>query len=154
VKTILFYTIFLSHLIIGAQSKKIDDNIKKLENSQFTIIHGDGPAFKMKSSAAHKLIKIGKTAAEKLILALNDSTKVIMAHLVLCHIWFKHASFAGPKKIITDNGDMNIYYLGEEKGEGLLISETKFTSENYKVFIQAKDLERIKIYWKNKTAHP
>ena len=42
-----------------AQFARVDVNIKKLNNNQFTIIHGDKPMFEMNSSAALKLIKPG-----------------------------------------------------------------------------------------------
>ncbi len=146
----LFTLIILLNLNLLSQSKKIDNNIKKLDNNEFEIKHNGTPDFFMKSSAAKKLIKIGKPAVQKLIIALNDSTKTIMAHLVLCHICFKHVSFAGPKMISTDSDHINIYYLGEEKGEGLLISEIEKPKGTYRKFIQEKDLQKIKLYWTKK----
>jgi hypothetical protein len=91
-----------------SQLASVDANIKKLNNNQFIIIHGDKPMFEMKSSAALKLKKAGKRAVPKLILALEDSTKVIMAHLTLCHIYFNVATFAGPKEKTIN--DTTIYY--------------------------------------------
>ncbi len=133
-----------------AQSSKADANILKINNDEFIILHNKAANFSMKSKAAHKLIKIGKPATTKLIAALNDSSKVIMAHLILCHIWFKHVSFAGPKIVVTNSGDVLKYYLGEEKGEGLLISEIKNPDGSYKKFILPADLEKIKTYWNKK----
>ncbi|MEO6303759.1 MAG: hypothetical protein ABIP51_11375 [Bacteroidia bacterium] len=146
----LFILLIVFNLGYFAQSAKIDANIKKTDNSQFSILHQKEPGFSMKSSPAHKLIRIGKKATEKLIVALDDSSKVIMAHLILCHIWFAHVSFAGPKTVVTNNGDVFKYYLGEEKGEGLLISEIKKEDGTYIKYIEQKDLEKIKIYWNNK----
>ena len=128
-----------------AQSKKIADNIKNLDNSQFIIDHNVKAGFSMKSPAAMKLIKIGKPATEKLIAALNDPTKVIMVHLTLCHIYFKQATFAGPKIISIDGVEINKYFLGEEHGEGLIISEV-----SNRKYIQPGDLEKIKLYWTKK----
>jgi hypothetical protein len=144
---ILISILFLSFQSIG-QSKKIGDNIKKIDNSQFEINHDTKAAFSIKSPGAMKLIKSGKAAAEKLIASLNDSDKNIIAHFVLCHIYFKHVSFAGPKIISTSEGDVSKYYLGQEHGEGLIISELKG-----KKYIEAKDLEKIKVYWKEKIKH-
>ncbi len=145
-KIILIFFCFQSF----AQSKKIDAYIKKIDNSQFSIVHGTAATFSMSSPAAFKLIKIGKRATAKLIMALNDSTKTIMAHLVLCHIYFKHVSFAGPKIVSNIDKDISKYYLGEEKGEGLIISETEISHTIYNKYIETKDLEKIKGYWQKK----
>ena len=112
------------------------------------MIHGDKPAFKMDGKPAYKLIKIGKPASEKLIAALNDSAKVIMAHLVLCHIYFKVATFAGPKTITVNDKHVSRYFLGQEKAEGLIINEIN-NNGIYKSYIKPDDLKSIIIYWKN-----
>jgi len=129
-----------------AQSGKIDSYINKLDNSQFKIAHGSAATFSVNSPAAFKLIKKGKRAEKKLVAALSDSTKAIMAHWILCHIQFKTVSFAGPKTVFTSNGNLLKYYLGEEKGEGLIISE----NESHYLFVELKDLEKIKNYWTKK----
>ncbi|MBA2613979.1 MAG: hypothetical protein H0U95_18595 [Bacteroidetes bacterium] len=134
-----------------SQSKKIASLISELDNSQFTISHEAKATFSMHSKAAHKLIRIGKPATEKLILALSDSTKVIMAQLVLCHIYFNAATFAGPKVITVNNQHVSNYFLGQEKGEGLIISEIK-NNNVYTKYIEANDREIIITYWKNKAA--
>lgn len=134
-----------------SQSRRTNSYIKKLNNNQFIINQEQKASFKMESPAALKLIKIGKPATEKLISALSDTTKTIMAHLVLCHIYFKKATFAGPKVFATDNGDLLKYYLGDEKGEGLVISQV-MVKGNYKTFIMPGDLEEIIRYWKRKSA--
>ncbi len=130
-----------------AQSGKIDANIKNLNNNQFKIDHQNKGSFSAKSKAADKLVKIGKVSANKLIAALEDPEKTIMAHWTLCHIYFKHVSFAGPKKVSMADGDVLKYYLGEEKGEGLIISEVEAAG---KIYIEPKDLEKIKEYWNKK----
>lgn len=135
-----------------AQVRKIDSYIKKINNSQFVITHKHKSDFFTKSNAADKLIEIGKPATEKLILALNDSTKTIMAHLILCHIYFKYASFAGPKITVSNGEDVNKYFLGEEKGEGLIISESKINM-TYKVYILPHDKSTVIEYWKSKVGY-
>jgi len=149
-KLLLLFFTYLSISLI-AQNKRIETLIQKLDNSQFGIDHHSKAAFSYNSPAANKLIKIGKRASSKLIEALNDTNKIIMAHFVLCHIYFKHVSFAGPKEQMKEAETVYKYYLGEEKGEGLIISETK-KAGGYTVFIEAKDKEEILNYWKNKTA--
>jgi hypothetical protein len=144
-KLFLLAFVFVFSVHASAQSKKIADNIAKLNNSQFIIDHNAKANFKMNSPAAMKLIRTGKKASDKLILTLDDADKVIMAHLILCHIYFSQVSFAGPKIFASDKGDINKYYLGEEKGEGLIISE--FENKKY---IETSDLEKIKIYWTKK----
>lgn len=148
---ITFLLVVLFTNITFAQFARVDTNIKKLNNNQFTIIHGDQPMFEMNSSAAMKLIKIGKHATGKLIVALEDSTKVIMAHLVLCHIYFNVATFAGPKEFIANDAQVSKYFLGQEKGQGLIISETK-TNGIYRIYIEPENLKSIIAYWKNKSA--
>lgn len=151
-KTIISIISFLVFSNLSfAQLTRIDANIKKLNNNQFTIIHGDKPIFEMKSTAAFKLIKIGKRASSKLITALEDSTKVIMAHLTLCHIYFNVATFAGPKEKTLNNNTIYYYFLGQQNGEGLIISETK-TNDLYRMFIEPNDLKSIITYWKNKSS--
>jgi hypothetical protein len=146
---IIFIFFFFQTLILNGQTKKIESNIKKLNNNEFYIDHTKKASFSIKSSSAHKLIAIGKPATEKLIEALSDSTKVIMAHLVLCHIYLKLASFAGPKEQMKNDVTVYKYYLGEEKGEGLIISKIKTTS-GYNIYVEPKDREKIISYWKNK----
>ncbi|MGZ3901694.1 MAG: hypothetical protein ACXVDC_15310 [Bacteroidia bacterium] len=141
----------LFHLGNFAQLRKADSYIQKLNNDQFVIDHSQKASFKMNSPAALKLIKIGKPATQKLINALADSSKTIMAQLVLSHIYFKHASFAGPKVLVTDKGDLSKYFLGEEKGVGLIISETNIDGV-YKMFVLDSDRAEIISYWKKKAA--
>ncbi|MEI8137665.1 MAG: hypothetical protein WCH21_10110 [Bacteroidota bacterium] len=148
---ITFLLVVLFTNITFAQFARVDANIKKLNNNQFTIIHGDQPMFEMNSSAAMKLIKIGKKATVKLIVALEDSTKVIMAHIVLCHIYFNVATFSGPKEFIANDRQVSKYFLGQEKGEGLILSETKINGV-YKIYIEEENLKKIIAFWKNKTS--
>ena len=134
-----------------AQFARVDVNIKKLNNNQFTIIHGDKPMFEMNSSAALKLIKTGRRSVEKLILALEDSTKVIMAHLILCHIYFNVAGQSFNKEFIVNDVQVSKYFLGQEKGEGLILSETKINGV-YKIYIEDESLRKIVSFWKNKAS--
>ena len=104
----------------------------------------------MNSPEAMKLIKIGKPATQKLINALADSSKTIMAQLVLSHIYFKKASFAGPKVLVTNEGDLSKYFLGEENGSGLIISEANING-TYRMFVLDSDRQEIISFWKTKT---
>lgn len=131
------------------QSKKIDKNITLLNNSEFIIDHSLKAKFDVKSPSGKSLIKIGKPATQKLIEALNDTSKTIMVHWVLCHIYFKAVSFAGPKEITKDDQTIYKYYLGQEKGEGLILSETKNNGKYY-LYIEPSDLLTIKSYWQKK----
>lgn len=146
----LFFIGVLFTIHCSAQSWRVNSLIKKLNNNQFTIVHEEKPNFTMNGRPAYKLIKIGKPATEKLIAALSDTTKSIMAHLVLCHIYFKVATFAGPKVITVNDKHVSNYFLGQEKGEGLIISETK-TNDAYKLYITAENLTTTINFWKNKT---
>lgn len=136
-----------------SQKRKTDLYIEQLNNNQFIIDHSQKASFKMNSPAAFKLMKIGKSASEKLIKTLSDSSRIIMAHLVLSHIYFKKVSFAGPKTLVTNNGDMNKYFLGEEKAEGLVLTETTI-NESYQLFITPGDRDEIINYWKKKIIAP
>ncbi len=144
-KTILLTLLLFCCFENFSQSKKIEDNIKKLDDTQFIIDHNIKAGFSIKSPAAMKLIKIGKPASGKLMAALDDPNKTIMAHLVLSHIYFKQVSFAGPKILLIDGVEINKYFLGEEHGEGLIIIE-----DSNKKYIQPGDLEKIKRYWLKK----
>ena len=146
---VILFTLF--NIKNFAQLTNVDANIKKLNNSQFIIIHGDKPMFEMKSSAALKLKKAGKLATPKLIAALEDSTKVIMAHLALCHIYFNIATFAGPKEKTINDTTIYYYFLGQQNGEGLIISETK-RNGLYKMYIEPENLKTIISFWKKYTS--
>ncbi|MCW3077035.1 MAG: hypothetical protein JWO32_1644 [Bacteroidetes bacterium] len=132
-----------------SQKRKADLYITKLNDGQFTIDHSKKASFSMNSPEAFRLIKTGKSVTPKLIAALNDSSKTIMAHLVLCHIYFKHVSFAGPKVLVTNEGDLNKYFLGQEKAEGLTISETNINGK-YTMFVLPSDRTSIIEYWKKR----
>ena len=129
-----------------AQFKSVDKLMTELNNSEFLINHHEKASFSFDNKAAYKLIKKGKKAMPALYTALNDSTKNIAAHFVLCHIEYKHVSFAGPKIIATEKENIYKYYLGQEKGEGLIISQSKLNG-NYRTYIEPTDLEKIKNYW-------
>jgi hypothetical protein len=150
-KKIVLIVLLLAAYIAPAQTKRIDLCIKALDNKDFVIDHESKANFSVNSKAAQKLIRIGKAANEKLIEALNDPTKNIMAHWVLCQINFKTVTFAGPKSMHKDGEQVNMYYLGEEKGEGVVIFETKVNNA-YKAYFDKPQIEKISAYWKKKTA--
>ncbi|MFO0356722.1 MAG: hypothetical protein ACK50A_07190 [Sphingobacteriaceae bacterium] len=147
---ILFSVLGFSQSFNFIQKRKIKTNIEKIDNSQFLINHHEKANFKIESKPAEKLIAIGKPATAKLIDALGDPNKVIVAHLILCNIYLGKATFAGPKEFTADSVTYNKYFLGEMSSQGLIISETKKKNE-YNVFIVPKDQEDIINYWKRKT---
>lgn len=149
-KKIITLLLLLSAYFVQAQDKKIDLCIKALSNKDFIIDHNTKATFMVNSKAAKKLLRIGKSANPKLIEALNDPDKNIMAHWVLCQINFKKVTFAGPKSMHKDGEQVNMYYLGEEKGEGVVIFETK-TNGEYKMFFDKPQIEKISAYWQKKT---
>jgi hypothetical protein len=138
-------------LSLASQNSKVTDLVKQLDNNQLVINHNEKAKFEVKSPAANKLIRKGKKIVPQLISALDDPERIVMAHYVLCHIFFKHVSFAGPKVVSGENAYVYKYYLGEEKGEGLIISETK-KDGNYKMNVEDKDVQKIKEYWKKRSA--
>lgn len=150
--TLVIILFLLIHsTVYFAQIPSTNSLIKKLDNSQFTIMHSEKASFSMNSKPAMQLIKRGTSISQKLIIALNDSTKTIMAHLVLCHIYFKVATFAGPKSVMQNDKEIFKYFLGQKDGEGLIISEIK-EANIYKMYLEEKDRAAIINYWKDKTS--
>jgi hypothetical protein len=150
-KKIITVLLLLCTCLVPAQSKRIDLCIQALSNKDFVIDHDKKATFSVDSKAAQKLIRIGKNANTKLIAALNDPEKNVIAHWVLCMINFKAVTFAGPKSMHKDGEQVNMYYLGEEKGEGVVIFETK-NGDNYKMYFDKPQLEKIADYWNKKTS--
>ncbi len=74
-------------LISSAQSLSVDSLIKHIDNSQIEIAIQYGTYYYMKSSWGDSLIKIGKSASPKLIKALDDTTKGVIANFILFKIW-------------------------------------------------------------------
>jgi hypothetical protein len=145
--------VFFSFYVLNAFPQgKTDKYIRELNNSQFVIIHPQKANFKVKDYPSLKLIRTGKSISTKLIDALNDSTKTIMAHYVLCHVYLGQVSFAGPKHTVDHDHPLNKYYLGEEYGEGLLITEEELENK-YKVYVTIRDREKVIAYWKKKIAN-
>ncbi|MBL7922099.1 MAG: hypothetical protein JNJ40_17425 [Bacteroidia bacterium] len=147
--TILF--LLIHSKVYFAQIPSTNSLIKKLDNRQFTILHTEKASFSMNSKPAIQLIKRGTSISQKLISALNDTTKTIMAHLVLCHIYFKVATFAGPKIVMQNDKEIFKYFLGQKDGEGLIISEMK-EANTHKMYLEEKDRAAIITYWKDKTS--
>lgn len=145
----LYLLLFLfCHLFCSAQFKKTEVLISELNNQQFVIDHTAKATFSFNSKAATKLIRKGVKARKELFVAINDSTKIIMVQLILCNIYFKKATFAGPKMVTENDEHVNKYFLGEENGEGLIISE-KLKGDKA-VYIRKEDQEKINRYWKSK----
>src|SRR5687767_11654497 len=110
-KKIITVLLLLCTLVVPAQSKRINLCIQALSNKDFIIDHEKKATFSVESKAAQKLIRIGKAANPKLIAALNDPEKNVMAHYVLCQINFHTVTFAGPKSMRKDGEVVNMYYL-------------------------------------------
>jgi Holliday junction resolvase len=51
--------------------------------------------------------------------------------------------------VIGETQDIFKYYLGEENGVGLIISEVKLHGK-HKIYVEPKDIETIQNYWKTK----
>jgi len=151
-KRLLFLLLCFGSLMAFSQSKKTTSYIQQLDNTQFIIKHNAPASFDIKSKAMNKLVKTGKPAVEQLIMSLNDTSKTIMSHIVLCHIFFKHVSFAGPKYVSNEKQSIAKYYLGPEKGEGLIITEIKSKNGIYEKYITPEDRDKIIAYWKNKNS--
>jgi hypothetical protein len=139
------FFLFLTFLA-NAQFQSTDKLISLLDNSQFEIIHEHKGMFKTNSKHLVKLIRKGKSAGAKLLKALEDDNKIIMVQVALCHIYDGQVSFAGPKVLVHDDKDVYHYYLGKEKGEGLIISEEK-SKGKYKVYIEPEHKKEIIAYW-------
>lgn len=148
-KILLLFILFSS--VFFGQIASTNSLIKKLDNSQFKIIHEQKATFTMNSPAALKLIKRGTSISGKLVMALSDTTKSIMAHLVLCHIYFGMATFAGPVIITENDKHISKYFLGKKDGEGLMISQEK-DNNVYRTFVLKADRDVMINYWKNKIA--
>lgn len=149
-KRCIFILLVFNGLIFNAQTKKIESLVSKLSNTQFHINHSSKATFLHDNYPAHKLIKIGKPATLKLIEALNDSAKIIMAQLVLSHIYFNKISFAGPKEKMKGEETIYQYFLGKENGEGLIINELKHNG-SYHLYVEPKDVKDIIDYWKKQS---
>jgi hypothetical protein len=150
-KKIFVALMLFSTCFTNAQSKKIDQCLKALTNNDFMIDHEKKASFKVESKAAKKLLRIGRSANAKLIEALKDPDKSVIAHWALCQINFHVVTFAGPKSMNKDGEDVNVYFLGEEKGEGVVIYESK-TNGNYKLYFDQPQIEKITAYWLKKTS--
>jgi hypothetical protein len=142
----LYHILFICFATSAYSQSAAEKLVTELNNNQFIVDHSDKARFSFKSKAATKLIRKGKKASGALIKALDDPDRNIMAHLVLCHIYFKHASFAGPK--IASEGDHNVYkyFLGREHGEGLIISEVK-KGGSYSIYADPEDIKKAKEMW-------
>ena len=150
-KTKIFFLFILFSSVCFGQIPGTNSLIKKLNNNQFEIIHEQKASFTMNSPAALKLIKRGPAISEKLVVALSDSTKTIMAHLVLCHIYFGVATFAGPVIVTENDKHVSKYFLGKKDGEGMMISQEK-DNNVYKTFVLKTDRDVMISYWKDKIA--
>lgn len=150
-KKIIILLLLLSTYSVPAQSKRIDLCIRSLSNKDFIIDHETKAHFTVNSKAAQKLVRIGKSANPQLIKALSDPDMNIMAHWVLCQINLNGVTFAGPKTIHKDGDLVNMYYLGEEKGEGIVIFESK-SNNQYTMYFDKPQIEKISDYWSKKTA--
>lgn len=147
-RTLLLLGFFYS-AFCNAQQNKTAALIAQLDNKQFVIDHNAKASFSYTNKAATKLIRKGTKVRKELFTALADSNKVIMVQLILCNVYFKKATFAGPKMVTENDEHVNKYFLGEENGEGLIISEVKKNGD-YTLFIRGNDLEKTRQFWRRK----
>ncbi|MGE0568657.1 MAG: hypothetical protein AB7O73_11965 [Bacteroidia bacterium] len=123
-------------------------NIEKLNDGQFAINHENKAMFSINDKYAKKLVRKGKKINKTLIDNLNDSTKTIMLHWVLCQINFGKVSFAGPKEITINESRINQYFLGKKEDQGLLIYSLR-KNGNYQDYVSKANREEILNYWQS-----
>lgn len=145
-KGFIAFVLFILSVNANGQFQSTDKLITLMDNSQFEIIHGHKGEFKTNSKHLVKLIRKGKSASGKLLKALNDDSKIIMIQVALSHIYDGHVSFAGPKVKVHNDVDVYHYYLGKEKGEGLVLSEIKQNGK-YKLYVEDIHKQEIIAYW-------
>ena len=98
----------LTPVFTSAQDAQIDSLIQKLNNSQICL-DGNyvGALICLRDGPALELYKIGKPTTKKLISILDDSTKGILAHIILSKIWqqdeLPHVVFNEKKSIAVFN---------------------------------------------------
>ena len=107
-KTLLTLWMFL---IFGqncfAQIDRIDSLINQLDNFQVGL-NGDysGPTIDLRGEPSISIYNIGRSATEKLIAILEDSSKGIISHILLTWIWNKSHSL---KTVFSDQGNLSVY---------------------------------------------
>ncbi len=107
-KTLLTILIFL---VLGqycfAQINRIDSLINQLDNSQAGL-NGDyiGSTIDLRGEPSISIFNLGKPASEKLVSILEDSTKGIIAHILLTWIWEKTER---PKTIYIERDTLSVY---------------------------------------------
>ncbi len=107
-KTLLTISMFL---ILGqycfAQKNRIDSLINQLDNSQAGL-NGDyfGATIDLRGELSISIFNIGKPATEKLISILEDSTRGVIAHILLTWIWEKTER---PKTIYIERDILSVY---------------------------------------------
>ncbi|HEX2535096.1 MAG TPA: hypothetical protein VHK69_15230 [Chitinophagaceae bacterium] len=117
-------------LIIGAmsilsltgwgQSQNVDSLIGQI-NDQQVVVRTQYVWFpQMFSPAGDQLIKIGKPATGKLVPLLNDTSKGIIVHYLLAHIWREELGNAGQTL------GSSVYHLSKDTAATLGILFTDF----------------------------
>jgi hypothetical protein len=132
----ILWTILLPGLT-SAQDSRIDSLIEKLDNSQICL-DGNyfGPLICLQGEPAVQLYKLGKPASEKLVEVLEDSSKGIIAHIILTQIWDR-AVF--PEVISSEKDSLLIMKYNEF---------TFFVNHKDEVYANPKDLFNNTFRWR------
>ena len=95
-KTIkIISTILLISSQIFSQTENINTIVSQIDNNHFRVNHtGRLWNLEFHSKPGLQLINIGKHATTELIQTLDDSTKAIIAHYILCKIWLDTLSYS------------------------------------------------------------
>ena len=127
--------------ICFAQNAQVDSLIQKLNNSQIGF-GGDyaGATIHLEGEPAIQLYKIGKPATEKLVAILEDSTKGIVAHIILSWIWDMRER---PKTILIERDGIAVYTYNK------LNFFLNYGNKNRKdIYSNQHDLMLNKLEWK------
>ena len=128
--------IFLSHNSIG-QKDRIDSLIKWLDNSQVAL-GGDfaGPEVSFIGEPSMSIYNIGKEATKSLVMILDDSSKGIIAHIILTWIWEKTER---PKTILIEKDTITVYTY----------NKLNFFVRRKEIYANKRDLTINKIFWQD-----
>jgi len=131
------FILLLTGLKSFEQTKQIDSLIRMLHNNE---IKPDGnyfgPTYYLSNGPAVKLITIGKAVTVGLLNVLTDSSKGVVAHLILTELW--KDSFPGVNPIHIDRDDITIFTV-----DGLT-----FFIKGDQVYANRHDLEMNLVRWK------
>jgi len=132
--SLILIFIILRHDSIG-QVSRIDSLIKQLDNSQVGF-NGDyfGATIDLRGEPSISLYEVGKPSTEKLIAFLEDTTKGIIAHVILTWIWGKTER---PRTIFIKRDTLSVYSL----------NDLNFFQSPGKVYANQYDLKLNRLRW-------